>query len=91
MKIPARIKDKIDEIDRFADYTMEELSKRPINWDQIYENIMMIGGDISLVVDTIYDMTKDEEERDIYMSYVEEENNKTKGRIISKIKEICKI
>lgn len=97
MEIPARIKykiseidNKISEIDRFADHIMEELSKRPINWDQIYEYMTMIGGDISSAIDTIYDMTKNKEERDTYVSYVEEENKKIKERIVSKIKEICK-
>ncbi len=91
MDIHARIKNKTDEMNKFADRIMEELSKRPINWSQIYEYIMMIGRDITETFDIMYDVIKDTKERDRYISYIEEEDNKIKERIINKIKDVCKM
>lgn len=85
-----KIEDSIEQVERFANHTIDELRKIPPNWDQAYEYIEMIGSQMSATVEIAYNVTKDEKLRDEYTSYIEKESDRIKERIISTIKSICK-
>lgn len=76
-----KIEGPIEQSDRFADHVIEELSKTPPNWDQVYEYIEMIGNQIAEAINITYDITKDEKLREEYLSYIEKENDRIKARI----------
>lgn len=88
--IHKKIESSIDQADRFADYIIDELTKMPPNWDQVYEYIEMIGSQISEAIETVYNITKDDKLKEEYISYIEKESDRIKGRIVSTIKSVCK-
>ena len=85
-----KIEESIEQSDRFANHAVDELTKKPPNWDQVYEYIEMIGSQMSAAVEIAYDITKDEKLRDDYTLYIEKESDRIKERIISTIKSKCK-